>query len=159
MTFLMILSVILLSILMILLSTQNVIRICSETTSITGFWPWIWSTRYWRHVWAGAHSYYLKLLDKLQKWICRTDGPSLAASLDPLGHCQNVSTLTLFYGYYFGRYSFEPAQLIPLSYFRRSSARYSDRLHDFSVTIPRWYKNIYVNSFFPRTARLSKFSV
>ena len=34
-----------------------------------------------------------------------------------------------------------------------SSARYSDRLHDFSVTIPRYYKDVYVNSFFPHTAR------
>ena len=32
--------------------------------------------------------------------------------------------------------------------------RYSDRSHDFSVTIPRCYKDLYVNSFFPRTARL-----
>ena len=54
------------------------------------------------HVWAGALSCYLELLDKLQ-----------------------------------GR-----------------STCYSDRLHDFSVTIPRCYKDVYVNSFFPRTARL-----
>ena len=33
-------------------------------------------------------------------------------------------------------------------------ACYSDRLHDFSATIPRCYKDVYVNSFFPRTARL-----
>ena len=31
---------------------------------------------------------------------------------------------------------------------------YSDRLHGFSVTIPRGYKDDYVNSFFPCTARL-----
>ena len=31
--------------------------------------------------------------------------------------------------------------------------RYSDRLHDFSVTIPRCYNNVYVNSFFPRRAK------
>ena len=30
---------------------------------------------------------------------------------------------------------------------------YSDRLHDFSVTIPRCDKDVYVNNFFPRTAR------
>ena len=30
--------------------------------------------------------------------------------------------------------------------------RYSDRFHDFSVTISRCYKSVYVNSFFPRTA-------
>ena len=35
------------------------------------------------YVWAGASSCYLQLLDKLQKWICRTVGPSLAASLEP----------------------------------------------------------------------------
>ena len=35
--------------------------------------------------------------------------------------------------------------------------RYSDRLHDFSVTIPRCYKGVYVNSFFARKARLWNF--
>ena len=38
------------------------------------------------HVWAGAPSCYLKLLDKLQEWICRTVSPSLAVSLESLGH-------------------------------------------------------------------------
>ena len=36
------------------------------------------------HVWNGAPSCYLELLDKLQKGICRADGLSLAASLEPL---------------------------------------------------------------------------
>ena len=66
------------------------------------------------HVWTGAPSWYLELLAKLQKPICRTVSPSLPYSR---GTC------------------------------------YSDRLHDFSVTIPRCYKDVYVNSFFPRTAR------
>ena len=39
------------------------------------------------HVWAGAPSCYLELLDKLQKRICRTVAPSLAASLGPLANC------------------------------------------------------------------------
>ena len=107
------------------------------------------------HVWAGAPSCYLELLDKLQKWICRTvDGPSLAASLEPLAHRRNVASLSLFYRYYFGRYSCELAQLVPLPYSRGRSTHYSGRLHDFSVTIPRCYKDVYVNSFFPRTTRL-----
>ena len=38
------------------------------------------------HVWAGAPSCYLELLDKLQKQICRTVGPSLTSSLEPLAH-------------------------------------------------------------------------
>ena len=47
------------------------------------------------HVWAGAPSCYLDLLDKLQKRICRIVGPSLAASLEPLAHCGNVASLSL----------------------------------------------------------------
>ena len=61
------------------------------------------------HVWAGASSCYLELLDKLQKQICRTVGPSLAASLESLVHRRNVTSLSLFYGYYFGRCSSELA--------------------------------------------------
>ena len=37
------------------------------------------------HVWAGAPSCYLELLDKLQKRICRTVGPSVAASSSKYG--------------------------------------------------------------------------
>ena len=71
------------------------------------------------HVWAGAPSCYLDLLDKLQKQICRIVGPSLAASLEPLAHCRNVASLSLFYRYYFGRCSSELAQLVPLPFFSR----------------------------------------
>ena len=106
------------------------------------------------HVWAGAPSCYLDLLDKLQKRICRIVGPSLAGSLEPLAHRRNVASLSLFYRYYFGRCSSELTQLVSLPFSRGRSTRYSDRLHDFSVTIPRCYKDVYVNSFFPRTAKL-----
>ena len=99
------------------------------------------------HVWAGAPSCYLDLLDKLQKRICRIVGPSLAGSLEPLVHRRNVASLSL-------RCSSELAQLVPLPFSRGRSTRYSDRLHDFSVTLPRCYEDVYVNSFFPRTAKL-----
>ena len=105
-------------------------------------------------VWAGAPSCYLELLDKVQKRICRTVGPSFAASLEPLAHRQNVARLSLFYRYYFGRCYSELAQLISLPFSRGKATHYSDRLHVFSVTIPRYYKNVYVNSFFARTARV-----
>ena len=72
---------------------------------------------YYCHVWAGAPSCYLELLDKLQKRICRTVGPSLAASLEPLAHRRNMASLSLFYRYYFGRCSSELAQLVPLPFF------------------------------------------
>ena len=106
------------------------------------------------YVWAGAANCILELLDKLQKGICRTVGPSLAASLDPLAHRRHVPSLSLFYRYYFGTCSSELGQLVPIPSSRGRSTHYSDRSHDFSVTIPRYYKDVYVNSFFPRTARL-----
>ena len=53
------------------------------------------------HLWAGAPSCYFELLDKIQKGICRTAGPSLSASLEPLVHRRNVDSLSLFYKYYF----------------------------------------------------------
>ena len=104
------------------------------------------------HVWAGASSWYLELLEKLQKRICRVVGPWFTASLEPLAHCWNVASWSLSYRYYFGSCSSELAQLAP-PFSQGRSTCYSDRWHDFSVTISRCYKDFYVNSFFPRTAR------
>ena len=109
---------------------------------------------YCYHAWAGAPSCCLGLLGKLQKQTCRTVGPSLATSLEPLAHCQNVASLRFFYKYYFGRCSSELALLVLLPFSRGRSTCYFDRLHDFSVTIPRCYNDVHVNSFIPRTARL-----
>ena len=97
--------------------------------------------KYCCHVWAGAPSCYLKLLDKLQNQICGTVGPTVAASLEPLGHCRNVASLSLFYRYYFGRCSSELAQLVLLP-FSQGRSLYSDRSHDFSVTISRCLKDV-----------------
>ena len=44
------------------------------------------------NVWAGAPSCYLELLDKLQKQIYRTVGPSLTASIEPLACRLNVAS-------------------------------------------------------------------
>ena len=101
------------------------------------------------HVWASsAPSCYLELLDKLQKRKCRTVGSSLAASLESLGHRQNVACLSHFCRYYFGRCSSELAQMVPLPFSQGRSIHYSDTLHDFSVTILKCYKDVNVNSFF-----------
>ena len=108
-----------------------------STAVMSGLVPLVATWNYW---------------DKVQKRICRTVGPALAASLEPLAHHWNLASLSLFYRYYFGRCSSEPAQLVLFSW--GMSTCYSDRLHYFSVTIPRCYKHVYVNSFFPCTARL-----
>ena len=106
------------------------------------------------HVWTGPPSCFLYLLGKLQKRICRTADPSLATSLKPLTHGWNVDSLRLFCRFYSGRCSDELTELILLPYSRGRCTRDSDRLHVFSVTIPKCYKAVFVNSFFPRTARL-----
>ena len=85
------------------------------------------------YIWAGAPNCYLELLDKLLKRICRTVGPSLTTSLDPLAHRQEGTILSLSYKYYFGRCSLE---LVPLPFSQGRSTRYSDRLHNFPVTFP-----------------------
>ena len=96
------------------------------------------------HIWVGASSYCLE-----QECSSVTSCFSWT-----LGWYRNSASLSLFCMYYFGRCSLELAQLAPLPFSREKSTRYSDRLHDFSVTIPRCYKDVYVNSFFLHTARL-----
>ena len=46
------------------------------------------------------------------------------------------------------------AELVSLPHSFGSSTRYSNRLHDLYVTFPSCNKDFYVNSSFPRTARL-----
>ena len=53
------------------------------------------------HVWACATNCYLDGLDKLQKQVCRTVGPSFAAPLELLAHHRNVASVSIFYRYYF----------------------------------------------------------
>ena len=90
----------------------------------------------YKKVYAGLP--FLHLLSLLNPWLIFEMWPALSLS----------------YRYYFGRCSSELAQLVPRPYSRGRSTRYSDRLDDFSVTIPRCDKDVYVNSFFPGTARL-----
>ena len=65
-------------------------------------------------VWAGAPKCFLELLDKLQKQISRTVGPSLATSFEPLAYPPNVASIVLFCSYYFDRCLSELTQLVPL---------------------------------------------
>ena len=84
------------------------------------------------------------MLGRLQKRICRVVGPLLATSLalEPFAYCRNITSLSLFYRYYFRRYSSELAQLVPLPYPRVRSTNYRHRLDDFSVTVCRYYKDV-----------------
>ena len=104
------------------------------------------------HAWAGAPNCYLDLLDKLQKWICRTIGLSLAASFETLGSllkCWQLKSsigitlvdVHLNWPNWFHFIILEGGLLVILI-----------GLHEYSGTIPRCYNDVY--SFFPCTARL-----
>ena len=95
------------------------------------------------------------MLDKLRKRIFRTVDPSLAASLEPLAHRRNVASLSNLYRHYFGICLFELA----LNWFHFVIIEEGQLVIlinciIFSVTIPRCYKDVYVNSSLPYTARL-----
>ena len=67
---------------------------------------------------------------------------SRAASFEPMAYCWNLFSVSLFYSYYLGRCSSEQAQFFPLSSSQGRSTHYSDRLHDFSVVFPRYFKDV-----------------
>ena len=79
------------------------------------------------------------MLDELQKQLCRTVGPTPAASREPLGHHKIQTSLSVFCRYYLGRYSSDLTELILLPYSCGSLTRNPDGLHDFSVNIFRYY--------------------
>ena len=91
------------------------------------------------------------MLDKLRKWVCRTFDSPLTAFLEHLAYCQILVSLSLFCRCYFGRLSSDLAELVSLPHLCGRSTCYSGRLHDFSVTISRCYKDFYISSFFPCT--------
>ena len=98
-------------------------------------------------------------VDRAMKWIVDfSDGKTQLVSFDQSKTLAllmwNRWILSLFYRYYIGRYSSELVELVPLPYSQGRCTQYSDRLHDSSVTIPRCYKEVYVNSFFARSAKL-----
>ena len=86
---------------------------------------------------------------ELQTWECRT----INHSFETLPHCLNVATLSLFCRYCFGRCSSELAEQFLLPYLIGRSTRYSNRWHDFSVTILECFSDVFISSFFPCTAR------
>ena len=82
----------------------------------------IWSCmEYCCHVRADAPSCYLGMLDKLQKHICRTVSPSLAASLEPSVYCWNVARWSLFFKYYYGKCWSELVELVVFPHSRGSA--------------------------------------
>ena len=85
------------------------------------------------HIWAGAKNGYEGLL---------------VVHLLPLLSSRPMVEISLFYRCYFTKCFSEVAELVPLPHSRGRSIRYFDRLHNFTVTIPRCCKDILSTVFF-----------
>ena len=104
------------------------------------------------HIWAGASSVVLSLLDKVQGRIVNIIDPTLAVNLQPLSHRRKVSSLSLFYKYFNGRCSSELYSLVPPVKTPVRMTRLSKNSHPYSVSISFCKKGFYSSSFFPRTS-------
>ena len=105
--------------------------------------------------WANASSCYPDMLDKLQKRISRTVGPSRITSLEPLAHRQNViSSIISDIWYHFGRCLSKLVVLVALPPSHVRYTHYSNSFHFFFTILRCRLWDAYVNSFFPLTARL-----
>ena len=65
------------------------------------------------HIWAGAPSCDLSLLDRLQKRIVNLVGAEMGSTLQALSHLKSVATLNLFYRYFHGKCSAGLSNLVP----------------------------------------------
>ena len=106
------------------------------------------------HLWAGAPSHLLNLLDRIQNRVVNMIGPRLAQTLQPLSHRRDVASLCLFYKYFHGNCSDELASLVPPVKVYGRQTRLAVRAHEFTVQEPFSSKGFYLSSFFPRTSRL-----
>ena len=105
------------------------------------------------HVWSGAPSCYLELLDKRQKWICRIVGPSQDCCCLSwnLGSSSKYSQLKLSIG--ITLVDFNMNWFNWLLFLILEGGLHVVQIDCMTVTIPRCYKDVDNNSFFPRTAR------
>ena len=96
-----------------------------------------------------------KVLDKLQKLVCRNVSLSLTASLEPLSWRRNVASLSLFCRYHFGRSLSELPELVSFLILVGGPLDIRVGCMIFFAPILRCCKDTDVNSFFLRIDRLS----
>jgi hypothetical protein len=110
---------------------------------------------YCSHVWGGAPSSHLFTLDRLQAKALRlVDDPQLTSSLHSLHHRRCVSSLSLFYRYYFSHCSLELSSIIPLPKSYSRNTRLCSVGNPYTVSSDRVRTSHHANSFIPRTSTL-----
>jgi len=106
------------------------------------------------HLWSGASSSSLMLLDKVQRRVANAIGENLASKLDSLSHRRKVASLSLFYRYFHGQCSKELADLTPATRVFPRKTRLAVNSHPYFVSVPTTRTESYRSTFFPSTATL-----
>ena len=97
----------------------------------------------------------LPLLDRIEsKTIFLIGDPSLTSTLDPLSLRRKVTSLSLFYRYYFGHCSDELAACIPPPMARPRSTRQATFAHNYCVELSNVRINRFSDGFLPSTSHL-----
>ena len=85
------------------LTPESILYLCNST-----IWPCM---EYCSHIWGGALRFYgLDLLDRVQTRVVSLVGSELSAGLQSLSHRRDIASL--FYKYYYAKYSPELADLV-----------------------------------------------
>ena len=91
---------------------------------------------YCYHIWGGAtRSHVLDLLDRVQKQVVSLVGSGLSAGLQAKSHRRDVANLSLFYKYYYGKYSSELADLVPPKHVTVRSTWFSEQIIELILLI------------------------
>ena len=101
------------------------------------------------------------IIDRLQKWVCNSWSSCWSYIFKFTWTCGSLlwydQLRGLFYRYNSGIYSNELAKLVTLPLICTRSSRSANKLHDLAVSIPRYCKEPYTNTFFLLLARLGIF--
>ena len=106
---------------------------------------------YCSHIWGSSP--YTSLLDRVESKAIHLigDPPPSASTLDPLSLRLKVTSLSLFYRYYFGHCSDELAACIPPPMARPRSTRQASFAHNYCVELSNARINRFSDGFFPST--------
>ena len=114
------------------------------TTEFYSDWLTDWSIKPWVDFALRANFVQLFQLHLLKHWVfivLNLLNSCLSWTLGSLLKCSQLKS-------YFGGFSFELVQPVPLLYSQERSTRYFDWSYDFSIVFPRFYEDVYVSSFF-----------
>ena len=110
---------------------------------------------YCSHIWGSSP--YTSLLDRVRvelKAIRLIGDPSLTSTFDPLSLRLKVTSLSLFYHYYFGYCSDELATCVPPPMAWPCSTRQATFAHNYCVELSNARINRFSDGFFPSTSCL-----